>query len=80
MASNTNLLIEIETLRRRRDRLLAALEPFRHMRIQFDAERPHADCEITNLVNGRICTIGYARSVKEAHEFDEIFERVRAAL
>jgi hypothetical protein len=60
-------------------RLQDALEPFRHMRVQFD-ERPSADCEITNLIDGIVCTIGYARSRKEADEFDEIFERVRAVL
>lgn len=66
--------------RARRLQLEAALEPFRHMRMMFDAERPMADCEITNLIDGTVCTIGYARSAKEANDFDEIFERARAAL
>jgi len=61
-------------------RLLAALEPFRHMRVRRDEKYAEADCEFIDLIDGAQCVVGYARNGELANHFDEIFERVRSVL
>jgi len=71
-------LVEISGTHFIRVRVLeAALEPFRHTRVRHDDLNEYA---FTDLLDGTVCVVAYVRNGEMADDFNERFERIRAAL
>ncbi len=59
--------------------ILEALRFFRHMRVLPESKETDS-LDIRDLRDGRQVTIGYARSQREADEFNRAFEHIRLLL